>query len=192
MLVHVGFAMSRIDEAEAAATLQVLNDLGEVQQELAADGGIRMSGTLKSLYPFLHGRKQDPAQMNAALLAAVAEKIDHHRGTIDAFFAKNSQAVIDASGAIAETYRRRGRMFTMGNGGSSCDAAHVAVEFMHPVTAGRPALTAIDLTADRTMMTAGRATMSASLTSMCARSSRKAAPATCSSAFPPAAIRRIW
>jgi D-sedoheptulose 7-phosphate isomerase len=30
----------------------------------------------------------------------------------------------------------------------------VAVEFLHPVTAGRPALTAIDLTADRTMMTA--------------------------------------
>lgn len=36
VLVHVGFAMSRIDEAEAAATLQVLNELGEVQQELAA------------------------------------------------------------------------------------------------------------------------------------------------------------
>lgn len=36
VLVHVGFAMSRIDEAEAAATLQVLNDLGEVQEELAA------------------------------------------------------------------------------------------------------------------------------------------------------------
>ena len=42
----------------------------------------------------------------------------------------------------------------MGNGGSSCDAAHVAVEFQHPVTAGRPALTAIDLSADRTMLTA--------------------------------------
>jgi hydrogenase expression/formation protein HypC len=40
VLVHVGFAMSRIDEAEAAATLRVLNELGEVQQELAA-----MSGT---------------------------------------------------------------------------------------------------------------------------------------------------
>ena len=36
VLVHVGFAMSRIDEDEAAATLQVLNELGEVQSELAA------------------------------------------------------------------------------------------------------------------------------------------------------------
>lgn len=36
VLVHVGFAMARIDEEGAAATLRVLNDLGEVQHELAA------------------------------------------------------------------------------------------------------------------------------------------------------------
>lgn len=36
VLVHVGFAMSRIDEEEAAATLRTLNELGEMQQELAA------------------------------------------------------------------------------------------------------------------------------------------------------------
>lgn len=35
-LIHVGFAMSRINEAEAAATLEVLNELGEMQEELAA------------------------------------------------------------------------------------------------------------------------------------------------------------
>ena len=36
VLVHVGFAMSIINEDEAAATLAVLNELGEVQAELAA------------------------------------------------------------------------------------------------------------------------------------------------------------
>jgi hydrogenase expression/formation protein HypC len=36
VLIHVGFAMSRINEAEAEATLQVLNELGEVEEELAA------------------------------------------------------------------------------------------------------------------------------------------------------------
>lgn len=36
VLVHVGFAMSRIDEAQAAATLQLLDELGEAQAELAA------------------------------------------------------------------------------------------------------------------------------------------------------------
>jgi hydrogenase expression/formation protein HypC len=36
VLVHVGFAMSRIDEAEAAATLQILEELGEMQAEMDA------------------------------------------------------------------------------------------------------------------------------------------------------------
>lgn len=36
VLVHVGFAMSRIDEEEAMKTLQLLAELGEVQAELRA------------------------------------------------------------------------------------------------------------------------------------------------------------
>jgi hydrogenase expression/formation protein HypC len=40
VLIHVGFAMSRIDEAEAMETLRILTELGEAQQELEA---MRMS-----------------------------------------------------------------------------------------------------------------------------------------------------
>ncbi len=36
VLVHVGFAMSRIDAAEALRTLEVLQELGEMQAELEA------------------------------------------------------------------------------------------------------------------------------------------------------------
>lgn len=36
VLVHVGFAMSRIDEEEARKTLEILAELGEVQDELDA------------------------------------------------------------------------------------------------------------------------------------------------------------
>lgn len=36
VLVHVGFAMSRIDELEAARTLELLTEMGEVQAELDA------------------------------------------------------------------------------------------------------------------------------------------------------------
>ena len=36
VLVHVGFAMSRIDETEARLTLEVLHALGEAQAELRA------------------------------------------------------------------------------------------------------------------------------------------------------------
>ena len=36
VLVHVGFAMSRIDEEEAHKTLALLEELGEASEELAA------------------------------------------------------------------------------------------------------------------------------------------------------------
>ncbi len=36
VLIHVGYAMSVIDEDEAQATLEALRGLGEVQQELTA------------------------------------------------------------------------------------------------------------------------------------------------------------
>jgi hydrogenase expression/formation protein HypC len=36
VLVHVGFAMSRIDEHEARLTLALLEELGEAQAEVAA------------------------------------------------------------------------------------------------------------------------------------------------------------
>jgi len=109
---------------------------------------------LRELYPFLHGRKADAQALNAALVESVKQKARHHQDVFEAFFAKNGQAVVDAARTIADVYRHDGRLFSMGNGGSSCDAAHVAVEFLHPITAGRPALTAIDLTCDSTMMTA--------------------------------------
>jgi len=36
VLVHVGFAMSRIDEAQAVETLKILSELGEAQAEIEA------------------------------------------------------------------------------------------------------------------------------------------------------------
>ena len=42
VLVHVGFAMSRINESEAAETLRILTELGEVQSEIA---GMRAGST---------------------------------------------------------------------------------------------------------------------------------------------------
>jgi hydrogenase expression/formation protein HypC len=36
VLVHVGFAMSRLDEAEAERTLALLRELGEAQAEIEA------------------------------------------------------------------------------------------------------------------------------------------------------------
>ncbi|ATJ82265.1 D-sedoheptulose-7-phosphate isomerase [Halomonas beimenensis] len=109
---------------------------------------------LRDLYPFLHGELQDDAGVQDALLASVREKADHGVQVKREFFASRGQAVVDAARAIAGVYRRGGRMLTMGNGGSSCDAAHFAVEFLHPVTAGRAALAAIPLAGNDAMLTA--------------------------------------
>ena len=51
VLVHVGFAMSRIDENEARLTLEVLHMLGEAQAELLAmrDGDAAVAAPLPSL-----------------------------------------------------------------------------------------------------------------------------------------------
>jgi hydrogenase expression/formation protein HypC len=36
VLIHVGFAMSRIDEAQAIETLRILTELGDAQREIAS------------------------------------------------------------------------------------------------------------------------------------------------------------
>jgi D-sedoheptulose 7-phosphate isomerase len=109
---------------------------------------------LKALYPFLHGKPQDTAALEAALLFSVNEKARESRATNEQFFRAQASVLIAAAKALAAVYRGGGRMFSMGNGGSSCDASHVAVEFLHPITAGRPALAAINLVADLAMISA--------------------------------------
>ena len=109
---------------------------------------------LSNLYPFLSGQRQDPARLDAALLRSIEDKARESREMNARFFAEQGQRLVAAARAIAEVYNGGGRLFTMGNGGSSCDAAHVAVEFLHPVTAGRPALAAINLAADAATLSA--------------------------------------
>jgi D-sedoheptulose 7-phosphate isomerase len=109
---------------------------------------------LDDLYPFLHGKQHDPEALDAALLHSVEEKARDSRRTNTRFFGEQAGVLIAAAKALAEVYRHGGRLFSMGNGGSSCDASHVAVEFVHPITTGRPALAAINLVADLAMISA--------------------------------------
>ena len=47
VLIHVGFAMARIDEAEAAETLRILTELGEAQAEVEAMGRSAEGGLVR-------------------------------------------------------------------------------------------------------------------------------------------------
>ena len=107
-----------------------------------------------ALYPHLDRRRQDPEKVDSALIHSIGQKARDSRETNERFFGEQASVLVGAARALAEVYRRGGRLFSMGNGGSSCDASHIAVEFVHPVTAGRPALAAINLVADIAMVTA--------------------------------------
>lgn len=109
---------------------------------------------LQAFYPYLGAKKVDTAALERALLISVQQKVAQHLDVVGRFFSTHGEAVVECARTIAEVYRGRGRLFTMGNGGSSSDASHIAVEFLHPVTTGRPALPAFDLSCDKTVMSA--------------------------------------
>jgi D-sedoheptulose 7-phosphate isomerase len=90
----------------------------------------------------------------ADLRASVLRKARESAATTEAFFTEQAERVLACAHAMAERFEAGGRLLVMGNGGSACDAQHVAVEFMHPVIEKRPALPAIALTADPALLTA--------------------------------------
>lgn len=109
---------------------------------------------LDSLYPFLARSRPDAQQLDARLVESIRSKANESITVKQRFFASSAEGVLGAARALADSYRRGGQLLVMGNGGSSCDASHVAVEFLHPVTAGRQALPAVDLSAHPAMLTA--------------------------------------
>jgi D-sedoheptulose 7-phosphate isomerase len=70
------------------------------------------------------------------------------------FFAAEAPAIERCAHALAERFAGGGRLLVIGNGGSACDAQHVAVEFQHPIIEKRRALPALALTNDIALLTA--------------------------------------
>jgi D-sedoheptulose 7-phosphate isomerase len=115
------------------------------------------NGTLGMLYPHLNSSSdqgQNKAARDTALLEGILAKAKASENVQKAFFAENANALLSMSAALANVFAAGGKLLCMGNGGSSCDANHLAVEFNHPVTTGRAALPAINLSADTAMLTA--------------------------------------
>lgn len=70
------------------------------------------------------------------------------------FFEAEASRLDECARALATRFAGGGRLFVMGNGGSACDAAHVAVEFLHPIVEKRRPLPAVALGADPATLTA--------------------------------------
>jgi len=90
----------------------------------------------------------------AALRESILRKCRESMATKEQFFTEHADRIAACAGVMAGAFDGGGRLFVMGNGGSSCDAAHVSVEFMHPIIEKRPALPALALTTDTAMLTA--------------------------------------
>jgi D-sedoheptulose 7-phosphate isomerase len=70
------------------------------------------------------------------------------------FIEENAEALERCVRALAERFQSGGRLLVLGNGGSACDAQHVAVEFLHPVIEKRKPLPAMALVTDVATLTA--------------------------------------
>jgi D-sedoheptulose 7-phosphate isomerase len=86
----------------------------------------------------------------AKVLRKCAESMEAKRQ----FFSGYAESLDQMSRALAERFEKGGRLFAMGNGGSLCDALHIAVEFNHPIIEKRLAFPAIPLMTDIATMTA--------------------------------------
>ena len=85
---------------------------------------------------------------------SITRKARESAELVTRFIATHAAAVDRAAHALADRFRRGGRLFAMGNGGSACDAQHVAVEFCHPIIEKRRALPASALGTDVALLTA--------------------------------------
>lgn len=93
--------------------------------------------------------------MSTQVLAeAILRKARESAATKERFFAAEAPRIAECCSAMAAAFDRGARLFVMGNGGSACDAEHVAVEFLHPIIEKRPALPAVALSASPALLTA--------------------------------------
>lgn len=64
----------------------------------------------------------------------------------------DAPAIARACHDMAVRFHRGGKLLVFGNGGGATDAAHIAVEFVHPVIVGKRALPALSLAGDPATM----------------------------------------
>lgn len=71
------------------------------------------------------------------------ERAAAHHGLSEA-----ADRIVAAASDMAERFRRGATLYSFGEGMAASDAQHVAVEFVHPVIVGKPALPAVSLSVD--------------------------------------------
>jgi D-sedoheptulose 7-phosphate isomerase len=92
----------------------------------------------------LTGRRDTHAPSRPRLEAFIAEGLRARGTVIREFFEREALRLTAGSADLAERFERGGRLFAFGRGPYATDAAHLSVEFVHPVIVGKRALGAVD------------------------------------------------
>jgi len=88
------------------------------------------------------------------MIESILKKARESALTQAQFFEAHAPRIAACAEAMAARVREGARVFTMGNGGSACDAQHLAVEFAHPIIEKRRAFPAVCLSSDVPLLTA--------------------------------------
>ena len=83
----------------------------------------------------------------------VAETRREHHRVVDAFLDRHGSDLELLASWCSAALEGRGKLLLFGNGGSACDAQHLAAEFVNRFDRERPALAAVALTADGAVLT---------------------------------------
>jgi len=97
---------------------------------------------------------QAPPISSQQFKESVLRKCHESASMKEKFFEANAGSLEEVCRKLAEALAGGHKLFVMGNGGSSCDAMHVAVEFVHPIIEKRRAFPAFALTNDTVLLTA--------------------------------------
>jgi D-sedoheptulose 7-phosphate isomerase len=92
--------------------------------------------------------------MNDRLARAAIRKAEESARTTLEFFGAEATKLATCAERMAAAFTAGGRLLAFGNGGSACDAEHLALEFMHPVIEKRPALPASALSTSGALLSA--------------------------------------
>jgi D-sedoheptulose 7-phosphate isomerase len=86
-----------------------------------------------------------PASSGAA--QRIAASLQARNPVVQAFFSSEALRLAYAAQEMAARFGRGGRLYAFGRGPYATDAAHISVEFVHPVIVGKRALPALDISA---------------------------------------------
>jgi D-sedoheptulose 7-phosphate isomerase len=110
------------------------------------------NGTVEQaiITPLLHHSITPVSTMAEKVLRKCRESVE----VKERFFNQCADQIAELCEKMARQFQEGHQLWVMGNGGSACDAQHVAVEFIHPIIEKRRPLPALDLVSQVPLLTA--------------------------------------